>query len=767
MFAFQALRSMIRLLACSLLVACLLPALPLPDLIHVAHLLRASEDGFPVFHPARRDFLLGDTPLAADILDYNLDGAPDMAVLLMAQQGEVRLLEGGPGGFFHPVWSAACGTSPKDIGVMNVNGDNLADLVVATGGEGLLLTFLGDPAGYFTTGGAYPAGTDPSLIEISNLTGDASQELLLVSGLELFVYSGNTEEAGLVQIAQVSLPGVARSIRAGDFDADGFTDVIATYADQGITLHSGNGNGELAPGIAIDEEGAASLATADFDLDGDEDILRVNTSGEAFAFLLGEGGGMFRSIQRRYDGFLARSAHAGPPGLFGLLDVVSVSEESGGILVHGARIAGIAEAAGGGGSTDARVLDLSIPRRAFSFAPKGEEYRCGEATFQAISADADGDAIADLLALNRDSWSLSLFYGMGDGYYHSAPHFPAAKGDPGAKSVAVFDANEDGHQDLAVTFMWNDSVSVLLGDGTGNLTRHRLFPVGDEGVHTLAIGDLNEDAHDDIVVRSAGSGSVSVLLGNGMADFTLAGVYPTGARTHYVSIVDLDLDGHRDVVAPNSADGTLSVLMGDGTGSLVHADLITVGQGPHACVPLDFQGDGYPDLAVVNTGEDSVALLENRTGSLVLTSKVGVGVGPLSICTGDFNEDTIADLATANFEGKSVSVITGVGGGAFAHSFTRFSGKGPHFIIAEDFDLDGHTDLASPITGQDAVLLLRGAGDGSFPESEYYGVHDNPHSVAACDMNEDGLPDLVAANVQSHDVTMLIHASAPAPLITK
>jgi hypothetical protein len=34
-------------------------------------------------------------------------------------------------------------------------------------------------------------------------------------------------------------------------------------------------------------------------------------------------------------------------------------------------------------------------------------------------------------------------------------------------------------------------------------------------------------------------------------------------------------------------------------------------------------------------------------------------------------------------------------------------------------------------------------------------------------MNEDGLPDLVAANVQSHDVTLLIHASAPAPMITK
>lgn len=720
--------------------------------------------GTTTFSPARRDYFFGQSPVAAEIFDYNADGAIDVAALVTGNAGEVNVLEGSHSGFFQLAWAAGVGDSPRDIAVMEVNGDSLPDLVVACGADGFLQIFLGNPADIFSYGASVDAGTEPSLLEVKDLTGDLEDELLLVSTSELFVFARDGGE-GLMEIFHTLLASLPKTLHAADFDGDGFADVVLAYEEGGIELYPGDGSGALGPAIPLDNSQVVSLASADIDFDGNMDILSVDALGGELCLLWGDGNGEFRPSRYEYEGFTASRVIPGPLGSRGLLDVISVSEESGGILAHEGRVCGIAGSMELQDAPGSGEQNSHSERRAFCFDQKGEEYRCGEATVAAFSADADGEGTPDLIAMNFDSFSLSLFYGAGQGLYYSAPNFPAAAGgEPGAKSVAVLDANEDGHEDIAVSFMWNDSVSVLLGDGLGNLSRHALFPVGGTGVHSLAAADMNADGHEDLVVRNVESSSVSVLLGDGDGNFELVGAFPTGLGTHFVSIVDLDLDGDLDVITPNARSGNVSVLLGDGTGSLTHTDLIPVGRGPHACVPLDFQPDGFPDLAVANTGEDSVAFLENRSGSLVLVGKLEAGVGPISITAGDFNEDGTTDLATANFAGLTVSVLTGMGGGAFAWTQDLFAGRGPHYVITEDIDGDGHMDLASAVTGQDAVLLLFGEGDGTFPRSEYHGVHDNPNAVASCDVNEDGLPDLVTANVGSHDVTLLLGARGTAPL---
>jgi hypothetical protein len=131
-------------------------------------------------------------------------------------------------------------------------------------------------------------------------------------------------------------------------------------------------------------------------------------------------------------------------------------------------------------------------RAVYCFDSRGEQYKSGVKTVWADFADVDENGLPDMLTSNQGSDSFSVFYGAGDGFYFEAPAFVAGPGEPGAKSVAILDANEDGNDDVVVALRWVDAISILLGDGQGNLRYHGEFPIGSHGAHTLGRG---EDHH--------------------------------------------------------------------------------------------------------------------------------------------------------------------------------------------------------------------------------------------------------------------------------
>jgi hypothetical protein len=81
-------------------------------------------------------------------------------------------------------------------------------------------------------------------------------------------------------------------------------------------------------------------------------------------------------------------------------------------------------------------------------------------------------------------------------------------------SVAVGDFNGDGHLDLTVANLGENTVSVLLGNDDGTFQAARNFPVGGFP-RSLAVKDFNGDGILDLAVANCGSNTVSVLLGNG------------------------------------------------------------------------------------------------------------------------------------------------------------------------------------------------------------------------------------------------------------
>src|SRR5258708_30964302 len=94
----------------------------------------------------------------------------------------------------------------------------------------------------------------------------------------------------------------------------------------------------------------------------------------------------------------------------------------------------------------------------------------------------------------------------------------AAGRDP--SSVAVGDFNGDGTMDLAVVNRNSGTVSLLLGNGDGTFQAAQSVAVGDavvSAVSFVAVGDFNRDGKLDLVVVNGHShpgGTCSGLLGN-------------------------------------------------------------------------------------------------------------------------------------------------------------------------------------------------------------------------------------------------------------
>src|SRR5213078_1140041 len=183
-------------------------------------------------------------------------------------------------------------------------------------------------------------------------------------------------------------------------------------------------------------------------------------------------------------------------------------------------------------------------------------------------------------------------------------------------SVAVGDFNRDGRRDLAVANRDSDSVSVLLGNGDGMFQRAVNYPVGScrgPDQHSfpwsVAVDDFNGDGLQDLVVATSGCQTVSVLWGKGDGTFELVGEFFAGISPVFVTVADLNRDGKKDLVVANFVSGA-SVLLGNDDGRSFQAPVsYTTGTQSWSVAVGDFNGDLLPDLAVANFDANTVSVL--------------------------------------------------------------------------------------------------------------------------------------------------------------
>jgi hypothetical protein len=538
--------------------------------------------------------------------DFNGDGRVD--VVFLSQSDAFVFVSRADGAFERKTFGEGLDVRPL---VADLDGDGKDELITGRRSKSLttLEIFSGDPAAGLVRTRQITASASKYLLAAGDFDGDGAIDLAVLGDSPAeFLYAAGTATAVTLS-PELYLPGSA--LMVADLDGDGVDDLASNGVPEVITTAFGRRDRTMVPGDEVwlpgrndAAFGPSGIAMADFDLDGDIDVVAAESSG--VVLLKNAGDGSLQSPRFSRYGVLA-VGDFNNDGRDDVLDEygVTLAAPDGSIATADApsfpyEWAGVADF-NRDGSLDAIYYteqsptyivrlgngDGTLREQELPYQPK----RRAEAHF---IADLNGDGIPDFgQANNSSNGELTIAIGNGDGTFQ-APVVIAVAGI--LEKVVPGDFNGDGSVDLVITRVIAPSaVVVLLNDGTGNFDR--VIDADEVGASTLAAGDFNGDGLADIVT---GEGSaVRVQLSEGHA-FTEPVTYGAGTSSmNQITVRDFNHDGHLDLLVtdgPTSDNvANMGLLPGDGKGGFGPLLVLRAAKYDAAHVG-DFNGDGQLDL---------------------------------------------------------------------------------------------------------------------------------------------------------------------------
>jgi len=335
------------------------------------------------------------------------------------------------------------------------------------------------------------------------------------------------------------------AVTAGDFNADGALDLaVANGNTNDVTILLGRGDGTFAPAPSFVAVGRYPQALVADDFNGDHklDLAVVNSSDSNVSILFGKGDGTF-SVAAATAGPVGNDPRAIVSGYFNADTILDLAVTN-------------------YGSDNVSVL-VGQGNGAFSATAINSATGMGTGPYSLVTADFDGDHIADLAIANYSANNVSIMKGAGNGTFSSLT--TGAVGT-GPESVALGDFDADGTSDLAVANFMGPSVSVLLGvaGGRGTLKPSVFYPTSDLPCSVL-VTDFDADGNQDLAIARTDATAATVLFGKGHGLFGQAVDYPAaGGDSRALATGDFDGDHKPDLAVVNRTAGTVSVGLNSG-----------------------------------------------------------------------------------------------------------------------------------------------------------------------------------------------------------
>ena len=289
------------------------------------------------------------------------------------------------------------------------------------------------------------------------------------------------------------------SIRSGDFNHDGFTDLVTSnIAANSLSLLFGNGDGSFQAQVRVRVcQEPRNLALEDFNQDSHLDLAIACSGSDQVAIWMGQGDGTFEKFSEYHVNRTPVSIATGDFNGDQLLDIVVALRN------------------------DKIQLFLGNGIGKFRLGPL---YEYGDTPTSVATADVNRDGHLDLAVSNGGPMSsaISIWLGQGDGNFLMPTDYRTGKRP---LSVSFADFNNDGLLDLFVINGQMNTITIFLGNGDGTF-QEGIDSGGDAGPNHGLAQDFDGDKILDVAVVNIQSGSMSVLFGKGDGSFK----YPPG---HY------------------------------------------------------------------------------------------------------------------------------------------------------------------------------------------------------------------------------------------
>jgi hypothetical protein len=258
---------------------------------------------------------LGSDPSTVVIADFNRDGKQDLAVVNGFGGTETLSIYIGNGdGTFQPQVTYNMGTDPVGLVVGDFNGDGFADLASVDRQNNTVNVMLGNGDSTFQPLVAYPVGNLPYAAVIGDFDGDGNLDLAVNNSDDgtVSVLFGSGDGTFRPQVTY-NVGTAPRSLAVGDFNGDGVLDLAVTnFGDNTVTILLGKSDhsGTFLPQAPVLATGTnpAGIAVGDFNGDGFTDLVVTNFGANTFSVFLGKGDGTFQP-QVAFTGNLGNSPY--------------------------------------------------------------------------------------------------------------------------------------------------------------------------------------------------------------------------------------------------------------------------------------------------------------------------------------------------------------------------------------------------------------------------------------------------------------------------
>ncbi|MBS0126729.1 Ig-like domain-containing protein [Thetidibacter halocola] len=352
-----------------------------------------------------------------------------------------------------------------------------------------------------------------------------------------------------------------------------------------------------------------AVAAADFDGDGDIDLVSTAEDDNTVAWFRNDGGLGFTKIVIDASFLQAYPVSVADMNGDGFIDVL----------------------AGGYGQDEYRIY---VNDGVGNFSLGATLVADGAHSIFGIDMDSDGDM--DVVVADQDGNRIAWYQNDG------ALNFAAFAVDASlkwAKTAVPADVNGDGFVDIIGTWNRGSFVRLYLNDGEQNFTAQTVDATID-GAYFAVAADLDGDGDVDIVSVGHKDNTLAWYQNDGNQTFTKIAIDTAVAGARSVVARDVDLDGDIDLLATARLGDAINLYLNDGTGTFTGSALDATAPGAYGVDTFDVNLDGLPDvIAALRDSGEVVVYFQTRGQSAQVTQGSSVVIDNTRLQAVDVDDD--------------------------------------------------------------------------------------------------------------------------------